>query len=79
MFYYEQPPTEEELQVRAAYAFRTNYRDNALFLKTTQEYTAESLILESKERLNRKLKRLRKTFSQNAEALDVLAELEYLK
>lgn len=79
MFYYEQPPTEEELQVRAAYAFRTNYRDNAHFLETTQEYTAESLILESKERLNRKLKRLRKTFSQNEEALDVLAALEYLK
>jgi len=79
MFHYEQPPTEEELQVRAAYGFRMHYKDNALYLKTIQEYTAESLILEGKAKLNRKLKRLRKTFSQNAEALDVLAELEYLK
>lgn len=72
---YEQPPTEEELQVRAAYGFRMHHRDTVIYLDTIQEYTAESLITEGREKLRKKLAKLRRSFKNNPEALDVLADL----
>jgi hypothetical protein len=76
---YEQPPTEEELQTREAYRFASHYRDSVFYLDTIQEYTAPILITESKEKLNRKLKRLRKVFRENSEALDIISDLQFLK
>jgi hypothetical protein len=76
---YEQPPTEEERQVLEAYRFSSHYRDSVFYLDTIQEYTAPILIQEAKEKLNRKLKRLRKVFRDNSEALDIISHLQFLK
>ena len=73
--YYEQAPTEEELQTREAYRFASHYRDSVLYLDTIQEYTAASLITEGREKLRKKLARLRRLFKNNSEALDVLSDL----
>lgn len=73
---YEQPLSEDELQIMEAYSFAIRYKDSVHYLNTIQEYTAEVLITEGREKLSRKLTRLRKKFKGNSEAFDVLADLE---
>jgi hypothetical protein len=78
MLYYEQTPTEQEKQTLEAYRFSSHYRDSVFYLNTIQEYTAAILIQEAKEKLNRKLRRLRKVFRENEEALDIISQLEII-